>query len=126
MITSRTNPASNVFLLLSRFLLFLLAVGFIAIPWSERYLALDVFPKSPDVESNLLALLAVFGLLLIVAHLCRRELALVCWICDLLRVPDCSSSLSHLIGLAGFAISPSHQARPPHPPSGGFNFPLQI
>src|SRR5207248_5376675 len=63
------------FLSLSRVLLSLVGCLLLLIPWTERYCSLDNFPQGQDFETNLLAFLALAGLMLLVAHLCRQGVA---------------------------------------------------
>src|SRR6185312_15254798 len=77
------------FLSLSRLLLALVGALLAAIPWSERYGGLDNFPQGQDLETNILAFLALIGLMLLVAHLCRQGVAALFsispWTCRLAR-----------------------------------------
>jgi len=114
------------FLFLSRTLLFLVGVLLAIIPCTESYCALDNFPQGQDFETNLLAFLALVGLMLLVAHLCRQGIAALfsirCWISRLIPTarPTCTNPM------AGFAASCSHRARLPTRLSAACNLPLQI
>ena len=111
------------FLFLSRVLLLLVALLLLAIPWSERYCSLDNFPQGQDFETNLLAFLALAGLMLLLAHLCRQGVAALfsirCWISRL-------NSEFHQHGLTGFLTSSTHQPPLPGPLSAACNLPLLI
>jgi len=72
---SSATRVSRLFLLSSRLLLGLIAGLLAVIPWSECYCALDNFPNGQDFETNLLAFLALLGLILLLVQLCRNGLS---------------------------------------------------
>jgi hypothetical protein len=115
----------RIFLLLSRVLLLLVGLLLVVIPWSERYCALDNFPKGQDFETNLLAFLALLGLMLLVAHLWRQSLAALFSIRYWISRLNFSRLHSHAHDLASFATT-THRARLPSPLLAAFNLPLQI
>jgi hypothetical protein len=111
------------FLLCSRVLLLLVGLLIAIIPWSERYCTLDNFPQGQDFETNLLAFLAIAGLMLLLAHLCEQAVAVlfslrcrVSGLCSEIRQP----------GLAGIFPLPSHRVPLPRPLAAACNLPLQI
>ena len=75
MIERHSNRLPRIFLLSSRLLLGLIASLLAVIPWSECYCALDNFPRGQDFETNLLAFLALLGLVLLLIELCHRGLS---------------------------------------------------
>jgi hypothetical protein len=113
------------FLLLSRVLLLLVGLLLVIIPWSERYCALDNFPRGQDLETNLLAFLALVGLMLLLAHLFRQSLAAVFSIRYWISRLSFGRSHAHPPDPASFATV-AHRARLPSPLVGAFNLPLQI
>jgi hypothetical protein len=111
------------FLLCSRVLLLLVGILIAIIPWSERYCALDNFPQGQDFETNLLAFLAIAGLMLLLAHLCEQAVSALFSIrCRVSRL--CSEIRQH--GLPGTVPLPSHRAPLPSPLTAACNLPLQI
>ncbi|HEX3570013.1 MAG TPA: hypothetical protein VHU44_04255 [Acidobacteriaceae bacterium] len=126
MTTESPNRLPRIFLLLSRMLLLLVGLLLVVIPWSERYCALDNFPQGQDLETNLLAFLALFGLMLLVAHLFRQSLAALFIVQHWISRLTFSSRHAAPYALARFAASSRHRAPPPSPLSALFNLPLQI
>lgn len=112
------------FLLLSRVLLLLVAILLAVIPWTERYCSLDNFPQGQDFETNLLAFLALAGLMLLLAHLYRIGLTNLFSIrC---RVSRLKSDIHRYDDLAGFTIMAMHRAPLPSPLASVCSLPLQI
>lgn len=114
--------------------LFLLLIGLLlaVIPFSERYFTLDNFPKGQDFETNMIALLAVFGLMLLFAHIFSEGFAALLW--EPHRIPCSSLSSSAIsspsqrgIDLANsFALRLAHRIPLPDPGSGGSGLQLLI
>jgi hypothetical protein len=113
------------FLLLSRVLLLLVGLLIAIIPWTERYCALDNFPQGQDLETNLLAFLALLGLMLLVAHLCRQSLATLFCVRNWISRLNFARSHAPPHDLASFATA-THRAPLPSPLSVARNLPLQI
>lgn len=111
--------------MLSRVLLVLFGILIAVIPWSERYCALDNFPLGQDFETNLLAFLALVGLMLLLAHLWRQSLTALFsirhWISRLNLRPSPDP-----YAFGNVKADPAHRAPLPSPPSAAFNLPLQI
>jgi hypothetical protein len=126
LITGSKNRLSRVFLLSSRVLLSLVAALIAVIPWSERYCALDNFPMGQDFETNLLAFLALLGLILLLAHLCRQGLAAL--FSSRYWTASFRSNRPHPTAhaLSGHARSLTHRIPLPSSLSAAFNLPLQI
>jgi polyferredoxin len=72
---SRSSRLPQMFLLSSRVLLLTIAGLLLVLPWSEYYCAFDNFPNGQDVETNLLACLALLGLMLLFIQISRQGLS---------------------------------------------------
>lgn len=113
------------FVLLSRVLLWLVAVLLAVMPWSERYSMLDNFPHGQDTEFTLLAFLIFLGLMLLLAHSSMSIMgALIKWRKSVSAWVSSGCTLPHAIEL-----SLSLEYGPEHPPGSShaaFSIPLQI
>jgi hypothetical protein len=67
-VSKHSGPHVSKLLCVSRVLLFLISVVLAIAPWTERYCALDNFPRGQDFELGLLAVLALLALVLLFAH----------------------------------------------------------
>jgi hypothetical protein len=64
------------FIALCRTLLALIGLLLVVTPWTEGYRLLDNFPRGQDSEVHLLALLAFFGMVLLLARSCNGSVSL--------------------------------------------------
>lgn len=69
-----TGDVSGKFVLATRFLLSTFTLLLLLTPWTEGYRLLDNFPRGQDSELNILALVAFFGLVLLLARSSRTRL----------------------------------------------------
>jgi hypothetical protein len=117
---------SGMFVIATRFLLSTFTLLLLLTPWTEGYRLLDNFPRGQDSELNILALLAFFGLVLLLARSSRTRLR---------AFPLLRNWLWLLLDPAGAADTPSLHGRymlapsPPPPLESSFgllNVPLLI
>lgn len=59
---------------MSRILIGVIGVLLLIIPWSERYSALDSFPRGHDTELSVLAFFVMLGLILLFVRSARKRL----------------------------------------------------
>jgi hypothetical protein len=64
------------FIALCRTLMALIGLLLAVTPWTEGYRLLDNFPRGQDSEVHLLALLAFFGMVLLLARSCNASVCL--------------------------------------------------
>jgi hypothetical protein len=122
---SRSSRLPQMFLLSTRVLLLAIAGLLLVLPWTEYYCAFDNFPNGQDVETNLLACLALLGLTLLFIQLYRQGLNALISLrsaISVLKVPEprlCPS-------LIGIHASLVHRIPLPSPFAAACNLPLQI
>lgn len=97
--------------------LFVVSIGLLiaVIPLSERYCRLDNFPKGQDFETNLVALLAVFGLMLLFAHICRQAFAGLLSVLARTSFFISNESQRHIDSATGSARCVTHRTPLPDP-----------
>jgi len=68
------TEASPAFVLMSRIVIGIMMLLVAVIPWSERYSNLDSFPHGHDAELGILAIFALFGLILLLLRTAEQQL----------------------------------------------------
>lgn len=117
---------SPAFILMSRILIGMIALLLAILPWSERYSNLDSFPHGHDAELGFLAILAVFGLILLLLRAAEKQLSDVFVVRYLLFLIIPWASSLHLQGHQGLTRADSHDPPLPGLSLEMYNLPLQI